>query len=1072
MISIATAAATGVDSSAAVIDDLNDVVPLADADANDDEDEDEDEDDCGGGGDGAIELCVPDAEHPSLVWCGQRRKRPILVFLPHAVERRNPQVRCIGEKYHLAFKIVRTECKLLKTILLAHGFHETHPNSLDFNLVWTGGHLKPYSLRGMTEFQKINHFPRSYELTRKDRLFKNVQRMQQLMGARHFDFVPASFILPAEYQDLCSYHHAEKGPFIVKPIASSRGRGIFIVNNPEQIVLDEQLVACKYIANPLLVDGFKFDLRIYVAVTSYDPLMIYVYEEGLARFATVRYQADGRQLRNQCMHLTNYSVNKRNRDFVQNDDAEVEDYGNKWSLGALLRYLRSEGHDTAALMMRIEDVVIKSILSVESAVSAACRMFQPHRGNCFELYGFDIILDEALRPWLLEVNLSPSLACDSPLDFKIKCNMLSDLLSLVGFVCQDPMLRVLHAPGGGAGARAGSAGSSSRPGSASSVRSAGSAGGGGGGGQPSLDEQRMLRIAREEFRRRGGWLRVFPSQHSWDTYSAFLQQSPQQGQANAALHRMLYPKRWPAQASQAQSRAGSASASAVPAGKLSLHSISSASLAGALRTAAGLASRQYGRIRAAYRTALRRVRRYESRLTRDEAPVIVNAAPAPPALRPSRQRTTTTTATTTEAPAVESSVEALPPRPPASTAATATGANARSRPPRPKSSVRQPTDPTSQQQQQRPASSGATPAAPPVDPESVVSRGGGMSPLQARQAFAAYLARIRRRLLADQAVLAHETLSPEDERLANDQLDLVLRFLRRADAEGAGKASGLPSRRLSLAQRQSVLAGLLADFVRRYARETETMRQRGEDGSGGLPAGEFAVFVRTAEEAQLEALLTAYTRANRSAGVFIRASPASSTTAAGPPPTRLISASASSAASSTGNSSGPSPMSLGGVGHPRRRPISASGGRQTQPSTGAAQPGVNGANGGGGGNLKSLTTYDEAALNAALQRLAVRQQSRQYAAYRVDALLSRPVSADPSAAAAVSTSLSDHYGPQLQAGGGSRLSAAATKTDLVAQIRQSRALLEASRAKHSAALAATSGVVLPAPVPSPLPPSS
>ncbi len=138
------------------------------------------------------------------------------------------------------------------------------------------------------------------------------------------------------------------------------------------------------------------------------------------------------------MHLTNYSVNKRNPDFVKNSDPEMEDYGNKWSMSAMLRYLKSIGHDTASLMMRIEELIVKTLLSGEMAIASASNMFQPYRGNCFELYGFDVLVDENMKPWLMEVNLSPSLACDAPIDLKIKANMVSDLFSIVGlsdFAC-------------------------------------------------------------------------------------------------------------------------------------------------------------------------------------------------------------------------------------------------------------------------------------------------------------------------------------------------------------------------------------------------------------------------------------------------------------------------------------------------------------------------------------------------------------------------------------------------------------------------------------------------------------
>ncbi len=92
-----------------------------------------------------------------------------------------------------------------------------------------------------------------------------------------------------------------------------------------QVPLDEPMVVAKYIDNPLLVNGHKWDLRLYVAVTSYDPLVIYLYEEGLVRFATVRYDASGKNLWNPCMHLCNYSINKYHSDYVKCDDPDQED---------------------------------------------------------------------------------------------------------------------------------------------------------------------------------------------------------------------------------------------------------------------------------------------------------------------------------------------------------------------------------------------------------------------------------------------------------------------------------------------------------------------------------------------------------------------------------------------------------------------------------------------------------------------------------------------------------------------------------------------------------------------------
>jgi len=62
--------------------------------------------------------------------------------------------------------------------------------------------------------------------------------------------------------------------------------------------------------NPHLINGFKYDMRIYVLVTSYDPLKIYIYDDGLGRFATEKYTTKSKNLKLRYIHLTNYSVNK------------------------------------------------------------------------------------------------------------------------------------------------------------------------------------------------------------------------------------------------------------------------------------------------------------------------------------------------------------------------------------------------------------------------------------------------------------------------------------------------------------------------------------------------------------------------------------------------------------------------------------------------------------------------------------------------------------------------------------------------------------------------------------------
>lgn len=94
------------------------------------------------------------------------------------------------------------------------------------------------------------------------------------------------------------------------------------------------------------------------------------------------------------------------------------------------------GVDFNSVFDRIKDVIIKTLISVEPHIVTHMKQTR-HRNACFELYGFDIILDEKLKPWLLEVNVCPSLSSSSPLDKQIKTMLLSDVLQIVGFQIYD-----------------------------------------------------------------------------------------------------------------------------------------------------------------------------------------------------------------------------------------------------------------------------------------------------------------------------------------------------------------------------------------------------------------------------------------------------------------------------------------------------------------------------------------------------------------------------------------------------------------------------------------------------------
>lgn len=110
-----------------------------------------------------------------------------------------------------------------------------------------------------------------------------------------------------------------KDLYILKPVAASCGRGIRVIGKKDKVPQRGGYLVSKYLAKPHLLRGYKYDLRIYILVTSYEPLKAYIFREGLVRLATQPYSTAKGSLKKRYVHLTNYSINKYADNYAKNE---------------------------------------------------------------------------------------------------------------------------------------------------------------------------------------------------------------------------------------------------------------------------------------------------------------------------------------------------------------------------------------------------------------------------------------------------------------------------------------------------------------------------------------------------------------------------------------------------------------------------------------------------------------------------------------------------------------------------------------------------------------------------------
>ena len=372
---------------------------------------------------------------------------------------------------HMVYKVTdeRPEVYKLVTASFQHvgNWHEdqnTDSGNPHWNIMWSWSSKPKLNRQDLNIWQRVNHYPGANQLTRKDILKKNLAYCKKVFRHnksvyRLFDVMPLTFSLPQEYVQFCNAFsenitfekpnpkgksktdqppkiiYGSENMWIMKPVSSSRGRGIFLINSIEEVEYGEAFVIQKYVSNPLLIHRHKFDLRLYVLVTCFNPLEAWLYKEGFARFCCVPYSSEKDDMHDKYIHLTNSSVQQN---LFQDSEFSLPDClsplisddpllslpgGSKHSLKYLQTKFEDYGIKWEAIWQKIRNAVLAALFSAQGKIP-----FQP---NSFELFGFDVMIDADLKVWLLEVNASPSLGIQTPLDQHLKKKLICDVLKLV-----------------------------------------------------------------------------------------------------------------------------------------------------------------------------------------------------------------------------------------------------------------------------------------------------------------------------------------------------------------------------------------------------------------------------------------------------------------------------------------------------------------------------------------------------------------------------------------------------------------------------------------------------------------
>ncbi|EAS00468.2 tubulin-tyrosine ligase family protein (macronuclear) [Tetrahymena thermophila SB210] len=236
-----------------------------------------------------------------------------------------------------------------------------------------------------------------------------------------------------------------KNIWIFKPSDTNRGRGIKLFNSVQQLLsilqeyaestipksykmdyngikkisLNRQFVIQKYIEQPLLINQRKFDIRMWAMMT-YD-FQVYIFKEGYIRTASEKYDLQENNFNDLIIHLTNNAIQKTDERY------QKFEFGNQLSFNNLEKYFKDSKINCnfrQKILPKMKEYIVFTLDSIKNKINQFDRKF------CFEIFGYDFVIDNQLNPWLIEVNTNPCLEESSPLLQQLIPRMLDDAFKL------------------------------------------------------------------------------------------------------------------------------------------------------------------------------------------------------------------------------------------------------------------------------------------------------------------------------------------------------------------------------------------------------------------------------------------------------------------------------------------------------------------------------------------------------------------------------------------------------------------------------------------------------------------